>query len=49
MATPRLAAGIAQRYPDGNAVMVNTPALQTNFSPTSTAFWQQAVLRSGDA
>ena len=24
--------------------MVNTPALQTNFSPTSTAFWQQAYL-----
>jgi hypothetical protein len=41
---PSLAAGIAQRYPDGNAVMVNTPALQTNFSTTSTAFWQQAYL-----
>jgi hypothetical protein len=41
---PSLAAGIAQRYPDGNAVMVNTPALETNFSPTSTAFWQQAYL-----
>ena len=41
---PSAAAGIAQRYPSGNAVMVNTPALQTNFSPTSTAFWQQAYL-----
>jgi len=41
---PSLAAGIAQRYPDGNAVMVSTPALQTNFSPTSTAFWKQAYL-----
>ncbi len=41
---PTVTAGIAQRYPDGNAVMVSTPALQTNFSPTSTAFWQQAYL-----
>jgi len=41
---PSTSAGIAQRYPDGNAVMVSTPALQTNFSPTSTAFWQQAYL-----
>jgi hypothetical protein len=37
-------AGIAQRYPSGNAVMLNTPALQTNFSPASTAFWKQAYL-----
>ncbi len=35
------AAGIAQRYPDGTACHVSTPALQTNFSPASTAFWQQ--------
>ncbi|HYM06121.1 MAG TPA: hypothetical protein VEU11_06135 [Terriglobales bacterium] len=41
---PSPAAGIAQRYPSGNAVMLNTPALQTNFSPASTAFWQQAYL-----
>ncbi len=41
---PAPAAGIAQRYPSGNAVMLNTPALQTNFSPASTAFWQQAYL-----
>jgi hypothetical protein len=39
-----LAAGIAQRYPDGSAAWVNTPALQTNFSPASTAFWQQVYL-----
>lgn len=32
--------GIAQRYPDG-PVWVNTPALQTNFSPASLTFWQQ--------
>jgi hypothetical protein len=36
-----VATGIAQRYPSGDAVWVNTPALQTNFSPASTAFWQQ--------
>src|SRR5271165_262496 len=34
-------AGIAQRYPDQAAVWLNTPSLQTNFSPTSTAFWKQ--------
>ncbi len=33
--------GIAQRYPDGSAAWLNTPALQTNFGPASTAFWQQ--------
>ncbi|MBZ5590637.1 MAG: hypothetical protein LAP39_00260 [Acidobacteriia bacterium] len=37
-------AGIAQVYPSGNAVWLNTPALQTNFSPMSTAFWKQAYL-----
>jgi hypothetical protein len=36
-----VAAGIAQRYPSGDPVWVNTPALQTNFSPASQAFWQQ--------
>jgi hypothetical protein len=39
-----LTAGIAQRYPDGTAAWLNTPALQTNFSPASTAFWQQVYL-----
>jgi len=38
------AAGIAQRYPDGTPALLNTPALQTNFSPASTAFWQQVYL-----
>ncbi len=38
-----LAAGIAQRYPDG-PVVLNTPALQTNFSPTSLDFWKQVYL-----
>ncbi len=37
------AAGIAQRYVD-QPCMLNTPALQTNFSPASTAFWKQVYL-----
>ncbi|HLJ47555.1 MAG TPA: hypothetical protein VKU01_16180 [Bryobacteraceae bacterium] len=41
---PDAAAGIAQIYPDGNPCIVNTPALQTNFSPQSTSFWQQVYL-----
>lgn len=39
-----LAAGIAQRYPDGQPVWVSTPALQTNFSPESLVYWQQVYL-----
>jgi hypothetical protein len=39
---PSLEAGIAQRAPAGEAVWLNTPALQTNFSPTSIAFWREA-------
>ncbi len=39
-----VAAGIAQRYPDGSPCLVNTPALQTNFSPQSLAYWQQVYL-----
>lgn len=42
---PSVAAGIAQRYPSGAAVTVNTPALQTNFSPASRAFWQDVYLQ----
>lgn len=41
---PSPAAGIAQRYPSQNPVTLNTPALQTNFSPASLAFWRQAYL-----
>ncbi len=33
-------ANLAQRYPNGDAVWLNTPALQTNFGSQSTAFWQ---------
>jgi hypothetical protein len=41
---PSPSVGIAQRYPDGSAVWLNTPALQTNFSPASGAFWKQVYL-----
>ncbi len=45
---PSTAAGIAQRYPDGSPCMVNTPALQTNFSPVSLTFWQQVYADMAD-
>ena len=41
---PSPEAGIAQRYPSGGAVVLNTPAIQTNFSPTSLAFWKNIHL-----
>jgi len=41
---PQPATGIAQCYPDGTPALLNTPSLQTNFSPASTAFWRQAYL-----
>jgi hypothetical protein len=37
-------ANLAQRYPNGDAAWLNTPALQTNFGPESTAFWRQVYL-----
>ncbi len=37
-------AGLAQRYPSGDAVWLNTPALQTNFGPESTSFWREVYL-----
>ncbi len=37
-------AGLAQRYPNGDAVWLNTPALQTNFGPESTTFWREVYL-----
>lgn len=33
-------AAIAQRYPDG-PVVLSTPAVQTNFGPASTSFWER--------
>jgi hypothetical protein len=41
---PSVDAGIAQRYPSQAPVLLNTPALQTNFSPTSVTFWRQVYL-----
>ncbi len=37
-------AGIAQRYPSGSAVMLDTPAVQTNFSPATADYYQQVYL-----
>jgi len=41
-------AGIAQRYPSGDAVWLNTPALQTNFSPASRNYWKKVHLCAAD-
>lgn len=41
---PGLPTGMAQRYPDGTPVVLNTPSIQTNFSPTSIAYWTQVYL-----
>jgi len=41
---PTTAAGIGQRYSDGTACLLNTPALQTNFSPLSRAYWEKVHL-----
>jgi len=40
-ADPSVAAGIAQRGPDGDPIALPTPAIQTNFSPTSRTFWKR--------
>jgi hypothetical protein len=39
---PSASAGIAQVGPAGDPILLPTPSLQTNFSPTSVAFWQEA-------
>ena len=41
-------ASIAQRYPNGDPVWLNTPALQTNFGPESTAFWREVYREMAD-
>jgi hypothetical protein len=41
---PAPATGMAQRYPDGSAVVLNTPAIQTNFSPVALQYWTQLYL-----
>ena len=38
---PSTSTGIAQRGPAGDPILLPTPSLQTNFSPTSLAFWQE--------
>jgi hypothetical protein len=38
---PRPSAGMAQRYSDGTPVWLNTPAIQTNFSSATLAFWTE--------
>ena len=38
---PSSSVGIAQEGPSGDPILLATPSLQTNFSPTSLAFWQE--------
>ncbi len=45
---PSPPAGIAQRCPDGDPVLLNTPALQTNFSPASLQFWKPVYLEMAE-
>jgi hypothetical protein len=37
---------MVQRGPDGDAILLQTPAYQTNFSPTSLDFWKQVYLHA---
>jgi hypothetical protein len=39
---PSASVGIAQVGPAGDPILLPTPSLQTNFSPASLAFWQEA-------
>jgi hypothetical protein len=38
---PSTSVGIAQEGPAGDPILLATPSLQTNFSPTSLAYWQE--------
>ncbi len=38
---PSATIGIAQEGPSGDPILLPTPSLQTNFSPTSLAYWQE--------
>jgi hypothetical protein len=42
---PNPESGIVQQYPDGTPVVLNTPAIQTNFSPLAISFWTQNYLQ----
>jgi hypothetical protein len=41
-------AGIAQRGPGGDPIYLPTPAVQTNFSPTSLTFWKEVHKEAAD-
>lgn len=41
---PDPATGIVQVYPDGTPAVLNTPSIQTNFSPTCITYWTQNYL-----
>jgi hypothetical protein len=41
---PAVAVGMVQRGPGGDAIHLQTPSYQTNFSPASLDFWQQVYL-----
>jgi len=41
-------ASLAQRYPNGDPVWLNTPAVQTNFGPESTAYWSEVYREMSD-
>ncbi len=41
---PTPSAGLVQLYPDGTPVVLNTPSIQTNFSPVALNYWKQAYL-----
>jgi len=41
---PAAGIGMVQRGPGGDAIHLQTPAYQTNFSPTSLDFWKQVYL-----
>jgi hypothetical protein len=43
-ADPSTQVGVAQRYSNGRPCVVNTPAIQTNFSTASLSFWQSVHL-----
>lgn len=45
---PSVEAGVAQRYSDGLPCLLTTPALQTNFSPTSRIYWQRVHKQMAD-
>jgi hypothetical protein len=40
--------GIAQRYPDNSPVLLNTPAIQCNFSPVAVAYWRDVFRGMAD-